>query len=201
FWLPPARGGARRRETSPARLPCRAWHAVGRTTQAWSRVSPRATSRQSQDDRIGCRARRKGSRRASDSRAEPRMPGCDGGEQGSRGGKKRKSPMRAALLTGMVSLAACHSPAPAETPQNIAVKQAPEESYQHAIDDNAKKMLERGRDVFRDETFGSEHFWGDQLRLREVIAGEKHGGTGQGLSPRTALAVGLRVDFGRVPSA
>ena len=90
---------------------------------------------------------------------------------------------------------------PQQTPQNVAVKQAPEESYQKTIDDNAKKMVEEGRAVFRDETFGSEHFWGDQLRLHEVIAGEKHGGKGQGLTPRTALALGLRVDFGRVPSA
>src|SRR3954471_3761839 len=114
---------------------------------------------------------------------------------------ERNHSMRALPIAGLLFAAGCHSPAPSETPQNIAVKQAPEESYQHAIEDHAKKMLERGRDVFRDETFGSEHFWGDQLRLHEVIAGAKHGGTGQGLRPSTALAVGLRVDFGRVPSA
>ena len=93
--------------------------------------------------------------------------------------------MRTIPFAALLLLGACRSPAPAETAQNIAVKQAPEESYEHAIDDNAKKMLERGRDVFRDETFGSEAFWGDKLRLHEVIAGEKHGGTGQGLTPRT----------------
>ena len=109
--------------------------------------------------------------------------------------------MKTTFVTAAVFLFACKSPAPAETPQNIAVKQAPEESYQKSIDDSAKKMLERGRDIFRDESFGSEQFWGDKLRLHEVIAGEKHGGTGQGLTPRTALALGLRVDFGRVPSA
>ena len=109
--------------------------------------------------------------------------------------------MKTTFVTAAVFLFACKSPAPAETPQNIAVKQAPEESYQKSIDDTAKKMLERGRDIFRDESFGSEQFWGDKLRLHEVIAGEKHGGTGQGLTPRTALALGLRVDFGRVPSA
>jgi hypothetical protein len=109
--------------------------------------------------------------------------------------------MHRVLFAGILAVAACHTPAPAETPQNPAVKHAPEESYQHAIDDYAKAMLERGRDVFRDETFGSEHFWGDKLRLHEVIAGEKHGGTGQGLRPTTALLLGLRVDFGRVPSA
>ena len=104
--------------------------------------------------------------------------------------------MRSALLVIAAAAAACHSPAPAETPQNIAVKQAPEESYQHAIDDNAKKMLEQGRDVFRDETFGSEHFWGDKLRLHEVIAGEKHGGTGQGLSPRTCSSASTSIRCG-----
>ena len=109
--------------------------------------------------------------------------------------------MRLILVAVLSALIACHSPAPAETPQNRAVKQAPEESYQHAIDDNAKKMLEEGRDIFRDDTFGSEHFWGDKLHLHEVVAGEKHGGTGQGLTPRTALTLGLRVDFGRIPSA
>jgi hypothetical protein len=96
---------------------------------------------------------------------------------------------------------ACHSPAPVETPQNIAVKDAPEESYQKAVDGHAKQMLESGRQIFRDDTFGSEHYWGDKLRLHEVIAGEKHGGSGQGLTPRTALTLGLRVDFGRIPSA
>jgi len=109
--------------------------------------------------------------------------------------------VKTTFVTAAVFLFACKSPAPAETPQNIAVKQAPEESYQKSIDDTAKKMLERGRDIFRDESFGSEQFWGDKLRLHEVIAGEKHGGTGQGLTPRTAFALGLRVDFGRVPSA
>jgi hypothetical protein len=45
--------------------------------------------------------------------------------------------MRTTILGGAVFLFACKSPAPAETPQNIAVKQAPEESYQKSIDDSA----------------------------------------------------------------
>jgi hypothetical protein len=109
--------------------------------------------------------------------------------------------MRSLSVLSLALAVACHSPAPAETPQNIAVKEAPAESYQKAIDGNAQKMLEAGRNVFRDETFGSEHYWGDKLRLHEVIAGEKHGGKGPGVTPRQALALGLRVDFGRIPSA
>src|SRR5262249_29279498 len=46
----------------------------------------------------------------------------------------------------------------------------------------------------RFETFGDEAFWGRQLRLHEAIAGSANGGTGAGLSPAQALALGLKVD-------
>ncbi|MCA1826288.1 MAG: hypothetical protein ABR567_19135 [Myxococcales bacterium] len=108
--------------------------------------------------------------------------------------------MRFSLAAILVFLA-CSSPAPKETPQNPAVKEAPPESYQKNVDDNAKKLLEEGRKVFRSDTFGSEAFWGDKLRLHEVLAGEKHGGTGPGVTPKAALALGLRVDFGAIPSS
>ena len=44
------------------------------------------------------------------------------------------------------------------------------------------------------ETFGSEAFWGDTLELHKAIAGAKNGGVGPGVSPKAALAVGLKVD-------
>lgn len=101
-----------------------------------------------------------------------------------------------------ISAAGCKSAMPPkETPQNPAVKQAPSESYQKNTEDFTKKMLERGRDIFRFDTFGSEAFWGDTLRLHEAIAGEGHGGTGKGLTPRMALDVGLKVDFGAIPKS
>src|SRR5205823_14047594 len=46
-----------------------------------------------------------------------------------------------------------------------------------------------------------EAYWGDQLKLHEAIAGEKYGGIGEGLTPRKALQLGLKVDFDAVPSA
>ena len=107
--------------------------------------------------------------------------------------------MRVAIVALLA--AACSSPAPKETPQNPAVKEAPAESYQKSVDDNARKMLDEGRKVFRFDTFGSEAFFGGQLRLHEVIAGEKHGGIGKGVTPRDALGLGLRVDFGSIPAA
>ena len=56
-----------------------------------------------------------------------------------------------------------------------------------AIDANAKSLLERGRQIFRHETFGDEAWWTDTLRLHMAIAGDQHGGVGGGVSPATAL--------------
>jgi mono/diheme cytochrome c family protein len=60
-------------------------------------------------------------------------------------------------------------------------------------------MIERGRQIFRFDTFGSEAFWGDALQLHKAIAGEKNGGVGPGVSPKTALSVGLKVDADALP--
>src|SRR5262245_5394452 len=67
--------------------------------------------------------------------------------------------------------------------------------------DNANRMIEEGRQTFRFDTFGSEAFWATTLRLHEAIAGAKNGGIGEGVSPATALAVGLKVDAEKVPAA
>jgi hypothetical protein len=65
----------------------------------------------------------------------------------------------------------------------------------------AQTMLEEGKKIFRFETFGSEAFWGDALQLHKAIVGEKHGGVGPGVSPKTALSVGLKVDADVLPEA
>ena len=65
----------------------------------------------------------------------------------------------------------------------------------------AQTMLDEGRKTFRYETFGSEAFWGDTLQLHKAIAGEKNGGVGPGVSPKTALSVGLKVDADALPDA
>ncbi len=64
---------------------------------------------------------------------------------------------------------------------------------------NLAALLEEGRRTFREDTFGDEAFWGGTLRLHEAIAGEALGGVGPGVSPRTALAVGLKVDAEALP--
>src|SRR5436853_4714113 len=54
--------------------------------------------------------------------------------------------------------------------------------------------------LFRSDTFGDEAYWTDKLKLHQAIQGSKFGGVGPGVSPKTALAVGLKVDMDALPS-
>ncbi len=60
-------------------------------------------------------------------------------------------------------------------------------------------LIAEGKKTFRYDTFGDEAFWGDTLRMHEVIAGEANGGIGPGVSPSTALSLGLKVDSEALP--
>jgi hypothetical protein len=66
---------------------------------------------------------------------------------------------------------------------------------------NARQMIDEGRRTFRFDTFGSEAFWGQTLQLHQALAGDKLGGIGNGVSPTTALAVGLKVDSEALPAS
>src|SRR5512141_337642 len=80
-----------------------------------------------------------------------------------------------------------------------APKKAP--VVEPAISHYSAKMLRDGQHTFRYDTFGDEAFWGGALKLHQAIAGEKHRGTGPGVSPKTALSVGLKVDADALPPA
>jgi hypothetical protein len=67
-------------------------------------------------------------------------------------------------------------------------------------DHYALEMIKQGRQIFRYDTFGDEDFWGKTLHLHQAISGEHLGGVGPGVSPKTALAVGLKVDSDALPS-
>jgi hypothetical protein len=71
--------------------------------------------------------------------------------------------------------------------------------FDSVIRENGQEMIEEGRQTFRFDTFGDEAFWGDALQLHQAIAGEGLGGVGPGVSPNTALAVGLKVDVDALP--
>jgi hypothetical protein len=64
--------------------------------------------------------------------------------------------------------------------------------FDRQIRHNASHMLKEGRYIFRFDTFGDEAFWGDQLQLHQAIATA---------SPKTALALGLKVDVAALPPA
>jgi mono/diheme cytochrome c family protein len=66
---------------------------------------------------------------------------------------------------------------------------------------SAQRTLAEGRRVFRFDTFGDEAFWGDTIRLHQAIEGGALGGVGPGVSPKSALAVGLKVDVDALPGA
>ena len=62
-----------------------------------------------------------------------------------------------------------------------------------------RSLIKQGKHVFRHATFGDQHFWGGTLDIEKAIEGEDNGGVGPGVSPKTALAVGLKVDVTRLP--
>lgn len=62
-------------------------------------------------------------------------------------------------------------------------------------------LIAEGKQIFRFDTFGDEDFWGGQLQLHQAIQGEQFGGVGPGVSPATALAVGLKVDVEALPKS
>src|ERR1051326_4019734 len=74
------------------------------------------------------------------------------------------------------------------------VYQVRAQTFDDQITNNAGSLLKDGKQIFRFDTFGDQAFWGDALKLHQAIEGSKFGGVGPGISPRTALSLGLKVD-------
>lgn len=105
-----------------------------------------------------------------------------------------------ALATG-VSLSArvfMQSRATVEASSRSAARQ---DDTQSATNAEVEQMTKQGREIFRFDTFGDEAYWGDTLHLHQAIEGSKLGGVGPGVSPKTALAVGLKVDVDALPAS
>jgi hypothetical protein len=64
-----------------------------------------------------------------------------------------------------------------------------------------ERLFAKGKRIFRYDTFGDQVFWGGALQLHKAIEGRRFGGVGPGVSPKTALAVGLKVDVRALPRA
>src|SRR6186713_1970684 len=61
-------------------------------------------------------------------------------------------------------------------------------------------LVAEGKEIFRFDAFGDEGFWTDVLHIDKAILGEANGGYGSGVSPATALGVGLKVDAEALPA-
>jgi Cytochrome c len=93
-------------------------------------------------------------------------------------------------LTAIVVLALCAE----------QKKKQPLTAVDATITQNGGLLVEQGRQIFRFDTFGDQDYWG-VLGLHRAIEGAKLGGVGPGVSPATALAVGLKVDQDALPLA
>jgi hypothetical protein len=49
-------------------------------------------------------------------------------------------------------------------------------------EDNAKQLIDQGRQIFRFDTYGDEAFWSGQLQMQQAVSS---------LTPANALALGL----------
>jgi len=63
------------------------------------------------------------------------------------------------------------------------------------------RLMRGGKQTFRFATFNDQKFWGGTLQLHKTIEGAQHGGIGPGLSPKEALALGLKVDVNALPKS
>lgn len=110
---------------------------------------------------------------------------------------RRRAVLSRCVALMMVATAAVYA-APA---RKVADAKATRENWSAAVDANAVRMFAEGKSTFRFDTFGDEVFWTDALKLHQAIEGAKLGGVGDGVSPKTALAVGLKVDAEALPAA
>jgi hypothetical protein len=105
----------------------------------------------------------------------------------------------AALLAALVVAGCLNQPKSVAVNPATEAYQIPAGSFRGEIKDSADKLFSDGQEIFRHDTFGSEAFWGGELRLHEAILGEKQGGVGPGLTAKQALETGLKVDVAKLP--
>jgi hypothetical protein len=105
------------------------------------------------------------------------------------------------LCAAIVAAALIQCGPPKEKTRERADQSGKVRTWNDDISDNANDMLEKGKAVFRYETFGDEAFWTDKLQLHKAIAHKDAGGNGEGLTPKAALDAGLKVDLDILPEA
>ena len=96
------------------------------------------------------------------------------------------------VIAGMVAL---RQASPAAQAQPAAT------GFDATINQNAQRLLDEGRRIFRFDTFGSEDFWGGKLRAASRRSSARSWAvSGPGVSPKMALSLGLKVDAEALPA-
>jgi hypothetical protein len=111
---------------------------------------------------------------------------------------KRARLIRLGILTAAclyVSIAICLAIAS----QTTLLRREPRRPFDQVVEQHASRAIAEGRQTFRYDTFGDEDFWGGVLQLHDAIQGLAFGGVGDGLTPRKALELGLKVDLDALP--
>src|ERR1041385_769640 len=88
------------------------------------------------------------------------------------------------LLLASVPIVVILLAAQNQNPENL--------SFLGSAEGNSQRMINQGRQIFRFDTFGDQAFWGGKLKLHQTI---------NGLTPRQALELGLKVDSQALPDA
>jgi len=105
------------------------------------------------------------------------------------------------VLFTMLAVSSYHLIGAQRASAQIQKTGAPPSGFAALAPDNSERILKEGQQTFRFDTFGDEAWWGDTLHLHEAIEGVKFGGIGPGISPATALSLGLKVDLDALPQS
>ena len=112
----------------------------------------------------------------------------------------RSSRFRKAVRTGgLMSVCALAGGALSVVSAQSQTSRAP--AKPPAAESHAEALVSQGRQIFRFDDFGDNAFWSGALGLDKAIAGSANGGVGPGVSPKTALSVGLKVDANALPKS
>src|SRR4051794_3166013 len=115
------------------------------------------------------------------------------------GGMPRSSRLRKAVRTGAL-MGACALAGGALF--NVSAQSQTEKNAQPSnATETGANLVSQGRQIFRFDDFGDNAFWSGALQLDKAIAGRANGGVGPGVSPKTALSVGLKVDANALPDS
>jgi hypothetical protein len=109
--------------------------------------------------------------------------------------RRRVSFLRTVLLTWALLAVICFG----LVAQGLSGESTDKE-HRDSTTGNAVELVKEGRQIFRFDTFGDQAFWGGTLKLHRSIEGSRLGGVGPGVSPKTALSVGLKVDVDALPN-